>query len=69
MRIPGHHQPFPVSRFPTGNAGPGGNAKPKPSAGFQRSRPKPFPNGGGNAQTQQWRLFPGSRRFLSKERG
>lgn len=49
MSIPGHHQPFPVSRFPTGNAGPGGNAKPGAGAGFQRSRPKPFPVGGGNA--------------------
>lgn len=27
MSIPGHHQPFPVSRFPTGNAKPGGNGK------------------------------------------
>jgi hypothetical protein len=69
MSIPGYHQPFPVSRFPTGNAGPGGNAKPKAGAGFTRSRPKPFPDGGGNAQTQQRRHFPGSRRFLSKERG
>ena len=69
MSIPRRHQPFPVSRFPTGNAGPGGNAKPKAGAGFTRSRPKPFPDGGGNAQTQQRRHFPGSRRFLSKERG
>jgi hypothetical protein len=69
MSIPGHHQPFPASRFPTGNARPGGNAKPTAGAGFQRSRPEPFPDGGGNAQTLQRRHFPGSRRFLSKERG
>jgi len=46
MSIPEYHQPFPVSRFPTGNAGPGGNAKSKAGADFTRSRPKPFPDGG-----------------------
>jgi len=61
MSIPRGRPPFPVSRFPTGNAAPGGNAKPRAGAGFQRSRPKPFPHGGGNAQTQQRRHFPGSR--------
>ena len=51
MSLPGPHHPFPASRFPTGNAGPGGNGKASNGAGFQRSRAKPFPDGGGNAQT------------------
>lgn len=58
MSIPGHHQPFPVSRFPTGNAGPGGNAKPKAGAGFTRSRPKPFRMGVGTRKPSNGATFP-----------
>lgn len=61
--------PLPVPRFPTGNAKPGGNAKPRTDAGSQRSRSKPFPEGCGNAKTRQRRHFPGSGNSSFKREG